>query len=360
MDAMRKSSSNLSKLKKIKRHANRDDTCCHEDDDEDNEDLGIGNLCCNCSPHGYKCILLGVGFCSKAKRNRKKHGQRHDTSPNGFLNCLARCCFCCCCCCALSKRRENSFSVNLNKHELIIGHNNHNLNHKAKGKHKKNKRHQTKTSNRVENESGTNGNLLRNLFTSCLRLFSVNKWCECVLTSRHSNKKKKKIKKKRMRKSKRNPHQIRLAHEVADEPVDDLDNEDNDVDDDDPHLNEHYDHMAICKHKGANQKSKSNRNTIKTSSYSSDECISNPPPVTCIRVLRPSNDLTPVKFDSHYNIIQTLNAVQNCTNDLTMSYSTTSIEPNVVSNDPVLHNNNDGIEELNETEEIYYPIRITY
>ncbi len=29
-----------------------------------------------------------------------------------------------------------------------------------------------------------------------------------------------------------------------------------------------------------------------------------PPPVTCIRVLRPSNDLTPVKFDSHYNIIQ--------------------------------------------------------
>lgn len=28
------------------------------------------------------------------------------------------------------------------------------------------------------------------------------------------------------------------------------------------------------------------------------------PPVTCIRVLRPSNDLTPVRFDSHYNIIQ--------------------------------------------------------
>lgn len=31
----------------------------------------------------------------------------------------------------------------------------------------------------------------------------------------------------------------------------------------------------------------------------------NHPPITCIRVLRPSNDLTPIRFDSHYNIIQT-------------------------------------------------------
>ena len=41
----------------------------------------------------------------------------------------------------------------------------------------------------------------------------------------------------------------------------------------------------------------------------SDECddlIENPPPVMCIRVLRPSNDLTPVRFDSHYNIIQSI------------------------------------------------------
>lgn len=35
-----------------------------------------------------------------------------------------------------------------------------------------------------------------------------------------------------------------------------------------------------------------------------------PPPVSCIRVLRPSNDLTPVRFDSHYNIIQALNSDQ--------------------------------------------------
>lgn len=32
------------------------------------------------------------------------------------------------------------------------------------------------------------------------------------------------------------------------------------------------------------------------------------PPVTCIRVLRPSNDLTPVRFDSHYNIIQAVSS----------------------------------------------------
>lgn len=31
-------------------------------------------------------------------------------------------------------------------------------------------------------------------------------------------------------------------------------------------------------------------------------------PIKCIRVLRPSNDLTPVRFDSHYNIIQAYSA----------------------------------------------------
>ena len=36
----------------------------------------------------------------------------------------------------------------------------------------------------------------------------------------------------------------------------------------------------------------------------SDYDIASNPPITCIRVLRPSNDLTPVRFDSHYNIIQ--------------------------------------------------------
>jgi len=44
-----------------------------------------------------------------------------------------------------------------------------------------------------------------------------------------------------------------------------------------------------------------------------NEEFAEPPPITCIRVLRPSNDLTPVRFDSHYNIIQTLNAnLLNC------------------------------------------------
>lgn len=41
----------------------------------------------------------------------------------------------------------------------------------------------------------------------------------------------------------------------------------------------------------------------KKSSNSLEEYVERPP-VTCIRVLRPSNDLTPVRFDSHYNIIQ--------------------------------------------------------
>lgn len=38
------------------------------------------------------------------------------------------------------------------------------------------------------------------------------------------------------------------------------------------------------------------------------DSLDRPPPVTCIRVLRPSNDLTPVRFDSHYNIIQAIQA----------------------------------------------------
>lgn len=40
------------------------------------------------------------------------------------------------------------------------------------------------------------------------------------------------------------------------------------------------------------------------------DIMHSPPPVSCIRVLRPSNDLTPVRFDSHYNIIQALNSDQ--------------------------------------------------
>ncbi len=39
-----------------------------------------------------------------------------------------------------------------------------------------------------------------------------------------------------------------------------------------------------------------------------DNLNSDQPPITCIRVLRPSNDLTPVRFDSHYNIIQAENS----------------------------------------------------
>lgn len=38
-----------------------------------------------------------------------------------------------------------------------------------------------------------------------------------------------------------------------------------------------------------------------------DDILTEEPAVTCIRVLRPSNDLTPVKFDSQYNIIQAYN-----------------------------------------------------
>jgi hypothetical protein len=237
----------------------------------------------------------------------------------------------------------------LNKHELIIGHNKHN----SKSKHKKNKKVEVKGPNRVENEHG-HGTHLRNFLSRCSGFFSVNKWCECVLTSRRSNTTKKK-KKKRV--GKHNSTQVCMAHDASDEPVDDMDNEENEVEDDDSRVN---DHMVISKHKSAtNQKAKTNRNTIKTGSYSSDECISNPPPVTCIRVLRPSNDLTPVKFDSHYNIIQTLNAVQNCcANDLTMTYSSTAIEPNSASDDPVQHS--DDIEELNETEELYFPVKISY
>ncbi len=44
--------------------------------------------------------------------------------------------------------------------------------------------------------------------------------------------------------------------------------------------------------------------------------IQSTPPVSCIRVLRPSNDLTPVRFDSHYNIIQALNDQLNGGNPL--------------------------------------------
>jgi len=47
----------------------------------------------------------------------------------------------------------------------------------------------------------------------------------------------------------------------------------------------------------------------KSCDYSDDYHYSNNnPPITCIRVLRPSNDLTAVRFDSHYNIIQADNS----------------------------------------------------
>ena len=46
-----------------------------------------------------------------------------------------------------------------------------------------------------------------------------------------------------------------------------------------------------------------------------DDDYTDPPPVRCIRVLRPSNDLTPVQFDSHYNIIQALNGSLNVNGD---------------------------------------------
>jgi len=46
----------------------------------------------------------------------------------------------------------------------------------------------------------------------------------------------------------------------------------------------------------------------KTHDNEEDDILAEEPPVTCIRVLRPSNDLTPVKFDSQYNIIQAYNS----------------------------------------------------
>ena len=46
-----------------------------------------------------------------------------------------------------------------------------------------------------------------------------------------------------------------------------------------------------------------------------DDDYIDPPPVRFIRVLRPSNDLTPVQFDSHYNIIQALNGSLNVNDD---------------------------------------------
>ena len=59
--------------------------------------------------------------------------------------------------------------------------------------------------------------------------------------------------------------------------------------------------------KKLNAKSASKSSKKKVNMKHSDSDILDPPPITCIRVLRPSNDLTPVRFDSHYNIIQALN-----------------------------------------------------
>jgi hypothetical protein len=55
------------------------------------------------------------------------------------------------------------------------------------------------------------------------------------------------------------------------------------------------------------QHGKIKKSKLKKGGYEYDDNdLIEPPPVTCIRVLRPSNDLTPVRFDSHYNIIQAI------------------------------------------------------
>lgn len=83
-----------------------------------------------------------------------------------------------------------------------------------------------------------------------------------------------------------------------------------------------------------------------------------PPPVTCIRVLRPSNDLTPVRFDSHYNIIQTLNI-----GSISGSSDTITCIPDVQKEQQV--DETDGVfdenDEQNDNDENYcidYPISI--
>jgi hypothetical protein len=48
------------------------------------------------------------------------------------------------------------------------------------------------------------------------------------------------------------------------------------------------------------------RHSAASADSSNDEYMDNPP-IKCIRVLRPSNDLTSVRFDSHFNIIQAVN-----------------------------------------------------
>ena len=53
-----------------------------------------------------------------------------------------------------------------------------------------------------------------------------------------------------------------------------------------------------------NQRNVNASNDNSKEDANSDYDIASNPPITCIRVLRPSNDLTPVRFDSHYNIIQ--------------------------------------------------------
>jgi hypothetical protein len=59
------------------------------------------------------------------------------------------------------------------------------------------------------------------------------------------------------------------------------------------------------------------KKTVNQDEYD-DEYYMEPPPVTCIRVLRPSNDLSAVRFDSHYNIIDIKNKNDDSKNDLTV------------------------------------------
>ena len=73
--------------------------------------------------------------------------------------------------------------------------------------------------------------------------------------------------------------------------------------------------VKICKLndlKNRNQQTSNNKEDNNKQNFNVEiqsDSIQFPPPVSCIRVLRPSNDLTPVRFDSHYNIIQALNAI---------------------------------------------------
>ena len=74
-----------------------------------------------------------------------------------------------------------------------------------------------------------------------------------------------------------------------------------------------------------------------------------PPPVTCIRVLRPSNDLTPVRFDSHYNIIQALS-----TGSLSNSSELSQTNDDTITKQPSQINQPNDEEIVQNTASSYY------